>query len=232
VVEPASWRMLPHEGVVNRTPIVIMVRPGNPKQIHDFVDLTRPGIGVVHPDPLTSGAANWAIAAEYGAGLRAHPENPEAGYELLLGIWRNVVAQAASARAARTQFDLGFGDALITYEQEGLWDQARDQLHGEIVYPHSTIFTEHTLVVVGRNASAGERPLLDSLAAFLWSEPAQRMFVHNGFRSVNDSLVRADSAFGQIEDPFFIGDLGGWKHAKSEIVDRVWRDRVLKEIDR
>jgi ABC-type sulfate transport system substrate-binding protein len=231
-IDPGSWRRLPHHGVVNRTPIVILVRPGNPKNIRGFSDLARPGIGVVHPDPLTSGAANWAIAAEYGAGRRAHPDDPEAGYKLLLGIWKNVVAQAASARAARTQFDLGFGDALITYEQEGLWDQARDKLHGEIVYPRCTIFTEHTLVVVKRNVTDRERPLLDSLAAFLWSEPAQRMFVHNGFRSVNEELVRGDSAFGRIADPFFIADLGGWKRVKKEIVEGVWRDRVLKEIDR
>ena len=232
VVEAASWRRLPHEGVVNRTPIVILVRPGNPKNIRDFSDLARPGVGVVHPDPLTSGAANWAIAAEYGAGQRAHPSDPEAGYRLLLGIWRNVVAQAASARAARTQFDLGFGDALITYEQEGLWDQARDKLHGEIVYPRSTILTEHTLVVVKKNVPAREQPLLDSLAAFLWSEQAQRMFVRNGFRSVNDELVREDSAFGKVADPFFIANLGGWKQVKKQIVEGVWRDRVLKEIDR
>ena len=37
-------------------------RPGNPKGIRDFADLARPGIGVVHPDPLTSGGAQWAAA--------------------------------------------------------------------------------------------------------------------------------------------------------------------------
>ena len=232
MVPPESWRMLPHQGVVNRTPIVILVRPGNPKGIHDFADLTRPGIGVVHPDPLTSGAANWAIAAEYGAGVRAHPDDPEAGHRMLLGIWRNVVAQAASARAARTQFDLGFGDALITYEQEGLWDRARDRLHGEIVYPRHTILTEHTLVVVDRNIPAAERAMVDSLAEFLWSEEAQRLFVRNGFRSVNDTLVEADSAFRAIEDPFSIGDLGGWKRVKHEIVEELWHGRVLKEVEK
>jgi sulfate/thiosulfate transport system substrate-binding protein len=232
VVRAKSWRTLPHEGVVNRTPIIILVRPGNPKHIRDFADLTRPGVGVVHPDPLTSGGANWAIVAEYGAGQRAHPEDPDAGHRMLLGIWRNVIAQAASARAARTQFDLGFGDALITYEQEGLWDQARGKLHGEIVYPRCTILTEHTLVVVDRNVSEDSRPLVDSLAAFLWSETAQEMFVRNGFRSVNETLVRADSAFTTITDPFLISDYGGWGKAKRDIVNGVWRDRVLKELSR
>ncbi|HXF63060.1 MAG TPA: substrate-binding domain-containing protein, partial [Caldilineaceae bacterium] len=177
VIAPQSWQALPHRGVVNRTPFIILVRPGNPKQIHDFADLTRPGIGVVHPDPLTSGGANWAILAEYGAAVRRRAASPQAGHDLLLGIWRNVVAQAASARAARTQFENGFGDALITYEQEALWDRQRGQLNAEIVYPHSTVLSEHTLVVVARNVEPDERELIDAFVAFLWSEEAQRLFV-------------------------------------------------------
>jgi len=106
VIPPGSWRRLPHGGVVNRTPFVLVVRKGNPKRIRDFADLARPGVKVVHPDPLTSGGANWAILAEYGSAARhAPPGAPEAkrqaGFQSLLGVWRNVAAQAASARAAR-----------------------------------------------------------------------------------------------------------------------------------
>src|SRR5262245_16105099 len=78
-VEPGSWRRLPFEGVVNRTPFVILVRPGNPKRIRDFEDLARSGVRVVHPDPMTSGGANWAIVAEYGAGVRVRPGSPDPG---------------------------------------------------------------------------------------------------------------------------------------------------------
>ncbi len=68
-----SWRRLPHGGVVNRTPFVLVVRKGNPMGIHDFADLARPGVKVVHPDPLTSGGANWALLAEYGSAARRSP---------------------------------------------------------------------------------------------------------------------------------------------------------------
>src|SRR5580765_1660460 len=136
-----SWRKLPHEGIVNRTPFVILVRPGNPKKIHDFEDLARPGIKVVHPDPQTSGGANCAILAEFGAGQRAHPGDPQAGFRVLQGLWGNVVAQANSARAARTQFENGYGDALVTYEQEALFDKSRGKLTSDIVYPRSTVFS-------------------------------------------------------------------------------------------
>ena len=230
VIPPESWRRLPFGGVVNRTPFIILVRSGNPKGIRDFRDLAATGVRIVHPDPLTSGGANWAIAAEYGAGARGAADPPRAGHDLLLGIWRNVVAQAASARAARTQFENGFGDALITYEQEALWDRARGRLKADVVYPRSTILSEHTLVRIDRNIPLRDLGLVDAFVRFLWTDDAQRIFVKYGFRSVTESLNDGNAAFGRIEDPFRIEDLGGWKRAKKEIVESVWKDRVLAEM--
>lgn len=229
VIAPWSWRRLPHGGIVNYTPFVILVRPGNPLGIHDFADAAQPGVGVVHPDPLTSGGANWAIMAEYGAGARARPGDAAAGEALLAGIWRNVVAQAASARAARTQFENGFGDVLITYEQELVADRARGRLRGDIVYPRRTIRSEHPLVVLDRNVSQGERDLVDAFVEFLWSAEAQRLFIESGFRSVDERLDAAGPGGAAIEDLFSIADFGGWAVAKRDIVDGIWRDRVLRE---
>lgn len=227
VLPAGSWRRLPHRGVVNRTPFVILVRPGNPRGIRDFADLARPGIGVVHPDPLTSGGARWAILAEYGAGLRGAGGSPAAGQALLAGIWTNVIAQASSARAARTQFDNGFGDAVITYEQDALQDARRGRLRGEIVYPKSTVFSEHTLVVVEREVEPPERAAVEALARFLWSDEAQRLFVAHGFRSV-DERWNDSPTFGKIEDPFYASDFGGWGQIEREIVDGVWKNALRR----
>jgi sulfate/thiosulfate transport system substrate-binding protein len=231
VVAPGSWRRLPFEGVVNRTPFVIVVRPGNPGGIHGFEDLARPGVRVVHPDPMTSGGANWAIVAEYGAGARRAGGDPaRAGHDVLLGVWKNVVAQAASARATRTQFENGFGDALVTYEQEAIYDRSRGKLKADVVYPRSTVLSEHTLVRIDRNIPRREADLVDAFQSYLFSEEAQRIFVRYGFRSVMEPLNAGNPAFGRIEDPFRIADLGGWKRAKEDIVDSIWKDRVLQEI--
>jgi sulfate/thiosulfate transport system substrate-binding protein len=231
VIPAGSWRRLPHGGVVNRTPFVLVVRKGNPKGLHDFSDLARPGVKVVHPDPLTSGGANWALLAEYGSAARRSPGRArEAGFESLMGVWRNVTAQAASARAARTQFENGFGDVLVTYEQDVIEDAATGTLPGEIVYPPSTVLSEHTLVVVEKNVSPSERPLVDALVQFLWSEEAQRLFVRRGFRSIDERLNAANPAFGKIQDPFLVGDFGGWNQVKKEIVDGIWKERVMTEV--
>ena len=226
VVPKDSWKTLPRAGVVNRTPFVILVRRGNPRNIRDFADLTAPGVRVVHPDPLTSGGANWAIVAEYGAGFRGSG-GADGGYRMLLGVWKNVVAQAASARAARTQFENGFGDALITYEQEALYDKSRGRLTSEIVYPRSTVYSEHTLVRIDRNVPRRDRELVDAFVQFLWSDRAQAAFSRYGFRSVDEER---NAGMTKIEDGFGIADFGGWAKAKKEIVDGVWKGRVLKEL--
>lgn len=230
VIRTETWKELPHKGVINRTPFIIQVRPGNPKKIHDFSGLVQPGVRIVHTDPLTSGAANWAIVAEYGAAVRQPGSGPDAGRSMLRGIWRNVVIQAGSGRAARTQFDSGFGDALITYEQDAIWSLSRGSSRLEIVYPRSTILSEHTVVVIDSHVSGKEEKLIKAFVDFLWSEEAQRIFVESGFRSVDERLNSSNPRFGHIHDPFFIDDFGGWQKAKLSIIDDIWRNRVLKEL--
>src|SRR3954470_22798100 len=48
----------------NSTPytstIVFLVRKGNPKGLHDWGDIAKPGVGVVVANPKTSGGARWA----------------------------------------------------------------------------------------------------------------------------------------------------------------------------
>lgn len=222
MIPPNSWRRLPHQGVLNTTPFVILVREGNPRGIRGFGDLAQKGVGVVHPDPLTSGGAQWAILAEYGAAVHAK-QDPE---RLLLGLWKNVVAQASSARAARTQFESGFGDALVTYEQELLSDRARGRLKGEIVYPPSTIDSEHTVVILERNIPPEDRELVQAFVDYLWTREAQQIFVDYGFQSVLPELAGQS----HIAEPFSVADLGGWKKARQEIVDGLWKARVLPEL--
>ncbi len=230
VLPSATWRELPEAGVVNQTPFIILVRPDNPKGIRDFADLTQPEVEVVHPDPLTSGGAQWAILAEYGSALR-RTKDEAAAYEQLLGIWRNVTAQAASARAARTQFENGFGDALITYEQEALRDRSLGKLKAEIVYPPSTILSEHTVVVIDKNLAPDQRALVQGFVSFLWSERAQRIFIEYGFRSMDEGLNAANPGFQEVADPFTVANLGGWPQAKREIIEGIWKQQVLPQIN-
>src|SRR6266567_8768933 len=136
----SDWRALPQKAIVNKTPFVILVRKGNPKGIHDFPDLAKPGVKLVHPDPISSGGAQWSVLAMYGSELvksakqTGEPDHARA-LATLRAIWRNVISTPGSAREARTQFETGFGDALITYELEGLLMKAGGTADVEVIIP-------------------------------------------------------------------------------------------------
>jgi sulfate/thiosulfate transport system substrate-binding protein len=230
----SDWHQLPAQGIVNKTPFVILVRRGNPKGIRDFPDLARPGVKVIHPDPVSSGGAQWSILAIYGSELikseKETGRRDEArALNTLRGVWRNVIATPGSAREARTQFETGYADALITYELDAiLMKQARADV--EIVVPEATIFSEHPAAVIDRNITADERPVINAFIQYLWTEEAQRAFVQYHFRSVNnEELNKENKEFAEIKLPFYVKDLGGWSKAYPEIIERVWRDQVQRK---
>lgn len=232
----ADWKAgLPNSGIVNKTPFVILVRRGNPKGFRDFADLARPGVKLIHPDPDGSGGAQWSILAIYGSELKKSQSESGAADQtralnLLKSIWKNVISTPGSAREARTQFETGYGDALITYELEGLLMRQANAPF-EIVVPRSTILSEHPAVLIDKNVSDEERPVLAAFMQYLWSDEAQQAFVKYHFRAAtNDALNDANQEFAHVELPFTVGELfGGWERAYPEVIDGVWRKQVKKK---
>ena len=231
---PTDWSVTPQKGIVNKTPFVILVRKGNPKGINDFPDLAKPGVKVIHPDPVSSGGAQWSILSIYGSELKkseAENGSPDAARALntLQAIWKNVISTPGSAREARTQFETGYGDALVTYELEGLMmKQAGAPI--EIVIPKSTIFSEHPVVIVDRNVTADERPVVEAFRNYLWTDEAQQAFVKYHFRSTtNEAFNDANPELAKIELPFTIEYFGGWNRAYPEIIEGIFRNQVQKK---
>jgi len=231
----ADWHTLPQKGIVNKTPFVIIVRRGNPKGIHDFADLAKPGVKLIHPDPISSGGAQWSILAIYGSELKkseaASGEADRArALQTLQAIWKNVFSTPASAREARTTFELGNGDALITYELDALlMKQANANADAEIVVPEATIFSEHPIVVIDRNVSSADRPVIDAFVNYLFSEEAQKAFVKFNFRSsTNDALNQENKELATIKYPFTVDYFGGWNKAYPEVIEGVFKDLVQK----
>ena len=230
----SDWHSYPGKGIVNKTPFVIIVRKGNPKNIRDFSDLGRPGVKIIHPDPISSGGAQWSILAIYGAELKkskAETEEPDApgALQMLRAIWKNVISTPGSAREARTTFELGNGDALITYELEALlMKEANAPI--DVVIPKATIFSEHPAVVIDKNVTGPKRQVVDAFMQYLWSDEAQQAFVKFHFySSTNDAFNQANPHFGRIEMPFTIEEFGGWDRAYTEVIEKVFRDQVQRK---
>jgi sulfate transport system substrate-binding protein len=230
----ANWHDSPNKGIVNKTPFVILVRAGNPKQIRDFADLGRPGVQVIHPDPVSSGGAQWSILSIYGSELKKSEAetgatDPVRTLNTLQAIWKNVISSPGSAREARTQFELGQGDALITYELEGLLMKQKNAPI-EMVVPKYTIFSEHPALMVGRDLEAKKRPVVEEFLKYLWSDDAQKAFVKFHFRSVtNETYNESNKEFARIEQPFTVDYFGGWTKAYPDVIEKIFRDQVQRK---
>jgi sulfate transport system substrate-binding protein len=220
-----AWKVGPHQGIVTQSIVVIGVRPGNPKNIHDWDDLAKPGLSVLTPNVRTSGGARWNIAALWGAAIRgktsAKAHDEAAATHLLGDVLRNVENMDAGARESLLQFERGVGDAIITYENELLVGRHKGQSY-EIVVPRSTILIENPVALVDRYTDKhGTREAAQALIAFLTTADAQRIYAQNGLRPVlGDVLRETPDKYPTPADLFTIRDLGDWSGTQQTLFDR------------
>jgi sulfate transport system substrate-binding protein len=235
-----KWNAGPDRGIITRSLVVIGVRPGNPKSIHDWSDLARPGIALLYPDPKTSGGARWNINAIYGAGLlqgqgrnQGHGQGPggaeAAARDLLARVQANVVTMDASGRQSMATFERGTGDAVVTYENELLLQRKRTGQEIPYVIPPATLLIEGPAALVDAAIERhGNRAVAQAFLQFLRSPAAQALFNAYGFRPLgplndqnqnNDKDKDVDVLDRAPLPPhlFTMADLGGWKTINARV---------------
>jgi ABC-type sulfate transport system substrate-binding protein len=217
------WKAYPV--MVSTTPMVIVTRPGTPAGIADFGDLVQPGLRLLHADPRSSGAGDWALLAEYGSALLESGDQTAAQAQLK-AIWHNVRLLGPSARATLTLFELGAGDALVTYEQDARLALARD-VPLEIVVPPRTIIAQHVAVIVDANVTPAERPVAQAFVSYLLSDAGQQAFARYHLRPAD----LKNDAFPPLIQPFTVEELGGWSRAYIELVEALWQTEIEPRLD-
>jgi sulfate transport system substrate-binding protein len=113
----SKWNRQSAKGIATNSIVVFAVRDGNPKKIKNWNDLLKPGVGIVTPNPQSSGAAKWNVLAAYGAQRRLGKTDKQA-ITWVERMFRNVVSLDTSGRNATNSFLAGRGDVFITYENE------------------------------------------------------------------------------------------------------------------
>src|SRR5688572_25289904 len=87
---PINWQSrLPNNSAPYTSTIVFLVRKGNPKKIRDWGDLARPGIGVITPNPKTSGGARWNYLAAWAWALQQPGGNDATAKAYLTKLFKN-----------------------------------------------------------------------------------------------------------------------------------------------
>ena len=229
-----DWKSLRNEGTYAYSVVSIVTRNGNPKGIHSFQDLANHDVEVSYPDPTTSGGAQWSILALYGSALKMREESAslsdeDTPRELLKRVSMNARSLPESARRALTQFALGYGDALLTYENEALLDVSNGMDY-EVIVPDSTIYIEPKVLIVDKNVSEAERELVRAFVDFLWTDEVQEALARNHFRVTDERIMeRYPGKYRPVELPFTVDYLGGWEEATASIIERAWTE-VQREI--
>jgi sulfate/thiosulfate transport system substrate-binding protein len=207
----ANWDQNKWHGFVTNSVVTLVVRKGNPKGIHDWSDLVKPGVQVIEPNPFSSGSARWNIMAAYGAQLK-QGKTPDQALAYLQQLFKNVVVQDKSARDAMSTFTSGKGDVLIAYENEAINAQQKGKAV-DYVTPKDTILIQNPIAV-----TKDAKPAAQKFVDWLHTDAAQKIFAERGYRPVTASLVDK-SRFPTPADLFTIDDLGGWDKVMTQFFD-------------
>ncbi|HSR93605.1 MAG TPA: extracellular solute-binding protein [Solirubrobacterales bacterium] len=207
-----SWDKQKYGGIATDAVVVITVRKGNPKGIHSIDDLLSKDVGIVTPNPFSSGSARWNIMAVYGTEIN-EGKSPEEALEAVKTVLEKTKAQPGSARDALAAFTQGEGDVLLSYENEAIKAENEGE-EVEYVVPPSTIQIETPIAVT----KAAPEPAAEDFLEFLWSDAGQEIWAENGYRPVNPKLVDPKQ-FPTPKGLFEISQFGGWGKVNDEFFD-------------
>ncbi|MGH9133238.1 MAG: substrate-binding domain-containing protein [Ilumatobacteraceae bacterium] len=218
----AGWNAGPNDGIVSQSVVVLGVRPGNPNNIQGWDDIVEPGIGIVTPNPGSSGSARWNILAALGHVLVNGGTEEEAG-EFLAKFFQNAVALPGSGRDATTAFLAGTGDVLISYENETILAR-REGSDLDYIVPDDTLLIENPGAVL-----IDAHPRASAWLDFVLSDVGQIELAKHGFRPLNGDLTGVEvvgandpsNPFPEPSELFTVADtFGGWPAA----TDRFFAD--------
>ena len=222
-IAPGWQKRLPNNSTPYTSTIVFLVRKGNPKGIRDWDDLVKPGVGVVTPNPKTSGGARWNYLAAWEYAKRKYGGDDKAK-EFVAKLLRNVPVLDSGARGATVTFvERGIGDVLLAWENEA-WLSVQELGAGrfEIVAPSLSILAEPPVAVVDKVVDKkGTRAVAEAYLKFLYTEEGQEIGARHHYRPTDPKVAAKVAAqFPKLTLATIDGAFGGWRAAtKAHFAD-------------
>ena len=211
--------------------MVFLVRKGNPKNIKDWDDLVKDGVGVITPNPKTSGGARWNYLAAWGYAQERYNGDEAQMKEFIKKLYQNVLVLDSGARGATTSFvENNQGDVLIAWENEAYFSMLDCPDDYEMITPGISILAQPCVAVVDSVVDErGTRAVAEEYLSYLYSDDAQRIAADNYFRPVNEEILQEYSDVFDLNMKLkTIHDFGGWdsvsaKHfANGGIFDEIY----------
>ncbi len=211
-----NWvNKFPLESSPYTSTIVFLVRKGNPKDIKDWDDIVKPGIGVITPNPKTSGGARW----NYLAAWAYAEKNDLDAKDFIKKLYSNVVVLDSGARGATNSFVQNKqGDVLLAWENEAFLSIAEDPDGYEIITPSISILAQPSVAIVDEVVDLrNTREVATEYLNYLYSDEAQRIEGKNYYRPSNPEILKEFAAIFDLDVKLVtINDFGGWSKAQKE----------------
>ncbi|MAS25204.1 MAG: thiosulfate transporter subunit [Oceanospirillaceae bacterium] len=219
---PADWKSkLPNGSSPYYSTTAFLVRKGNPKNIHDWGDLVKDDVGLVFPNPKTSGNGRYTYLAALGYAQNALGKDEAKTDAFMKDFLAHVKVFDTGGRGATTTFvEREIGDVLITFESEV--NNIRDQYGAdkyEVVVPKTSILAEFPVAVVERNVKRnGTEAVATEYLQYLYSEKAQRLLAGFNYR-IHNETVKAEVAdrFPEVKLLTVEEIAGGWPQAMETL---------------
>lgn len=209
----------PNDSAPYTSTIVFLVHAGNPKEIQDWDDLVRDDVGVITPNPKTSGGARWNFLAAWAWAEREYDGDELQVRDYIEGLYQNVLVLDSGARGATTSFvENGQGDVLITWENEGYLAMEEYPGEYEMITPSVSILCQPTVAVVDEVTRVnGTTELATEYLNYLYSDEAQHLAAEYYYRPSNQEiLAQYGDRFDLDVELATIDEFGGWAAAQEK----------------
>jgi sulfate transport system substrate-binding protein len=222
---------LPQRSVPYYSTIVFVVRKGNPKNIRDWADLVKQGVGVITPNPKTSGNGRLSFLAAWGAMRNAGGSEQEAE-DYVRALYANVKVLDTGARSSTVTFaQRQIGDVHLTWENEAHLEVLEAKGELEVVYPSTSIKAEPPVAWV--DDVVQRRGTLDAARAyleFLYTDAAQEIIGEHYYRPIEPAVLKKFSArFPEVKLFSLTSLAAGWDEANAKFfADGAVFDRIQR----
>lgn len=217
---PTNWqKKLPNNSTPYTSTIVFLVRKGNPQGIKDWGDLVKPGVGIITPNPKTSGGARWNYLAAWAWAKHQPAGNDAKAQEFVRKIYKNTKVLDSGARGATTTFaERGIGDVLLAWENEAHLAIREQPGKFEIVTPSLSILAEPPVAIVEKNAEKdGNLNLAKAYLNYLYSPAGQEIAAKNFYRPRNATVLKKYAAtFKPLKLVTIDKEFGGWTKVQKQ----------------
>lgn len=223
----------PNDSSPYTSTIVFLVRKGNPKGIKDWDDLIKEDVGVITPNPKTSGGARWNYLAAWAYADKQFNGDEDKIKDFIKKLYANVLVLDSGARGATTSFvENGQGDVLIAWENEACLSVQDYPDDYEIVTPSISILAQPSVAVVDENVKKHDNAdAAKAYLKYLYSDEAQELIAENYYRPVNQTILKKHAdTFNLSVKLTTIKDFGGWDAVqKKHFADGGVFDEIYEE---